>query len=303
LIQVIQVFALTCGDKNENADVILSHMEALIPFNAAGTIVFLISMAANAFSLWILLWMAWGKIQIHHPARLLMFFVNCIGILWNIISVVRYYYHSPPSSVLIHYLLGLIVLLGDFMAQFEILKLFHVISGLDQKRMQRLQWFSLVFCSVLGLGTVVRALGPFHLFLKIWDDYGVIISTLFIGLFYLWYQVFLVTKLYQSMQQSTKKHNIKSQNTTAYVQLISKLVLLSLCQYIGGVIWGWGFLGTQNPSQNLTRDRMLVRVGESIGQSHLVLNVLFIKFIKKFTFSTKTSLSVRQKAEEDTIRL
>jgi hypothetical protein len=259
----------------------------LIPWDVAGTSVFLISMAANAFSLWILLWMLCGKVQIHYAARLLMLFVNCIGILWNSAAVIRYYHPSPPSLVaVLHYFLGVVVAIGDLMSQFEILKLFHFISGLDQKRMQRLQWFSLVFCCVLGaLGNYLLYLDPLNSFLLLWDTYGPPLMAMFIALFYLWYQIFLVTKLYQSMQQSAKVAKIKNQNSIAYVQLISQLVFLGLYQYVGVFIWGWGYVGTQNRN----RDRMLVRVGESIGQSHLVLNVLFIKAIKKFTFPSKTS--------------
>jgi hypothetical protein len=305
MIQSINELVILLPNRIENADVILLPMEQPIPFDAAGTSVFLISMAANAFSLWILLWILWGKIQIHYAARLLILFVNCIGILWNIISVIRYYYRSPPHSELIHYLFGLFALLGDFMVQFEILKLFQVISGLDQKKLQKLQWFSLIFCGTLGMGPFFRLLDPLNFILRRWENLGVIMATLFISLFYFWYQIFLVTKLYQSMQQCAKLAKRKSQNSIAYIQLICKLVFLSLYQYVGLCIWGWGFWGTQNSSQNLTRDRMLVRIGESIGQSHLVLNVLFIKAIKEFRFPTptKTPSPPPKKVEEDTIKL
>jgi hypothetical protein len=270
-----------------------------IPFNAEGITVFTLSMVANAFSLWILLWILWGKIQIHPQARLLMLIVNFSGVLWNTISVIRYYYQSPPYSELFHYLLGMIVFLGDFMAQFEILKLFHVISRLDPSKIQRFQWISLAFCCVAGVGPVFRLLDPLNFFLDTWDTYGAIIVTVCIFLFYLWYQIFLVTKLYQSMQQSTKKHDIKSQNTIAYVQFTCKLLFLGIYQLLGVIVWGWGYMG----SMNREKDMILIRTGECIAQSHLVWNVLFIKAIKEFTFPTRTPTVVRKKGEEDTVKL
>jgi hypothetical protein len=228
-----------------------------------------------------------------------MMSVNVFGILWNCVSVFRYYQFSPPYSELAHYTLGMGVFIGDLMSQFEILKLFHVISGLDPITIQRGQWISFLFCVVSGLGTLFRPLNPQSAFLELWDTYGAILITSCIFLFYLWYQIFIVTKLYQSMQQSAKKDRIKTQNTSAYIQFTCKLILLGIYQVLGAILWGWGYMGTTGSY----KDAVLIRTGECVAQSHLVLNVLFIKAVKEFKFPSKNPSTIRKKCEEDTIKL
>jgi hypothetical protein len=266
-----------------------------IPWDAAGITVFLLSMGANVLALWILLWIFLGKIQIQHQARFWMIMVNTVGIIWNCISVYRYYYEFPPPYFpLIHYLIGVCITTGDFMCQFEILKLFHVITGLPPIILQWWQWISLAFCFVAGaLGTILMLLYPTDPWLLAWDTYGIVLITAYIGFFYLWMQIFLVTKLYQTMQKSAKKEIVKDRNTIAYVQFIAKLLLVALCQYLGAVLWGWGYIGTDQ----VVRDRMLIRIGENIGQFHLVLNVLYIKAIKEFKFPAKVPSTPREKPD------
>jgi hypothetical protein len=256
-----------------------------IPFDALGTLIFAISILFDVFGAYVICLILQGCVQLRQRVKYLMLFCNIGGLLWSCVSIIRYYYIVFPQSNHIHYLLGNLVTIGDLMAQFEILKLFQFISGLNPRLVSILQWLSLSFCVFCSLGAFV-ALGFNNNseFIYIWGEFGAIVTGVYVIGFYFWYQLFLTTKLYQTMHtNSSGMLRDRENQSSKYYKLITEFSFLGVYQLIGLGIWGYGMMAGMG-TLDLAQSRMFIRAGECVGQSHAGLSVLFIKRIKEFRF-------------------
>jgi hypothetical protein len=189
------------------------------------------------------------------------------------------------------------VMTGDLMGQFEILKLFHSISGLSRLFVLYFQiTLFLVFTTGFS-GSFFVALFPDVTWVQLWGLNGPFVSLIVLALFYLWFQGFLTTKLYQSMLISVEiEVELIKERKCKYCRLMKEYSLLGFFFLIGLGFWIWGMTSFAESKWEL----MVIRIGESVAQVHIACSSLFVKHIKEFKFpvekkntDTKTTVKVR----------
>jgi hypothetical protein len=103
----------------------------------------------------------------------------------------------------------------------------------------------------------------------------------YLSSFYLWYQFFMLYKLYWAMRSNSRKNpNQRERQITDFVRIIIELLICGLVLILGIFLWITGNVATLT----FRNSRLLIRSGECVAQAHLVLNVIFLKRIREFTF-------------------
>jgi hypothetical protein len=131
-----------------------------IPLDATGVFVLVCSLISNIATVWIIGQIIQNRVQMMLRVKWLMLTNNIFGLLWSIVSIIRYYIVTYPYLTMLHITFGVIILIGDFMAQIEILKLFHFITNLRIRSILIFQWCSLGFCLLCVGGTYLGQFFP-----------------------------------------------------------------------------------------------------------------------------------------------
>jgi hypothetical protein len=170
-----------------------------IPIDYINILVQIFSFIINIFAIYIIFNILKRTIPLPKNIKHVMLICNTFGILWYCIAISRYYYYPYNDLELFHYSIGMVVVISDFMAQFELLKVFEVISGLSRGKIRFSQLFMLLFCTITSLGPIFIRIIPDNVMIRYWDQFGSLVIVLVIVLFSIWFYIFLTTKLYQSM--------------------------------------------------------------------------------------------------------
>jgi hypothetical protein len=122
-----------------------------------------------------------------------------------------------------------------------------------------------------------------------WDVYGLTIMVVYLSSFYLWYQFFMLYKLYRAMRNNSRKNpDQQERQMIDFVRIIIELFICGLVLILGIVLW---ISGSVLPL-TVRNSRLLIRSGECVAQGHLVLNVIFLKRIREFTFPKRQNKTI-----------